>query len=307
VVENFGTGVVERLGLDYETLREVKPDLVMLSCSGLGRTGPDRDKLAYGTLLQLMAGWSSIQGPADADEVRVGGAWTDPLTAATGAFAILAALHHRRRTGEGRFIDLSMVEATLCGIPEALMDYSLNRRLPARMGNRDPIRAPHGCYPCRGDDRWIAISVSDEAEWNGLRRALGDPPWVGEERFDDAVGRKRHEDELDELLGRWTAERTAEEATAALQAAGVPAGPSLNAAELVNDPHLLGRGVFVETEAPLGGRHLTIGAPWHISPGLVPTYTPAPRLGQDDYYVFKTLLGLGDAEIAELIESRIAH
>ena len=307
VVENFGTGVVDRLGLDYQALRAIKPDLVMLSCSGLGRTGPDRDKLAYGTLLQLMAGWSLIQGHPGTEDVRVGGAWTDPLTAATGAFAILAALHHRRQSGEGQFIDLSMVEATLCGIPEALMDYSLNQRVPIRMGNRDPIAAPHGCYPCRGDDRWIAISVADDAEWQGLRRALGHPLWTREERFADSIRRKHHEDELDELLARWTSERTPEEAMSALQAAGVPAGPSMNVAELVDDPHLRDRGLFVETEAPLGGKHLTIGAPWRIEPGLTPTYTPAPRLGQDDEYVFKTLLGLSDAEIAELVDSGVIY
>ncbi|HEY3109444.1 MAG TPA: CoA transferase, partial [Chloroflexota bacterium] len=192
VVENFGTGVVERLGLGYEALRQVRPDLIMLSCSGLGRSGPDRDKLAFGTLLQLGSGWSALQGQPGGDEILVGGAWTDPLCAATGAFALLAALHHRRQSGDGTFIDFSMVEATLCGVPESLMEYAMNHRQPARRGNSDPAAAPHGVYPCRGDDEWVAIAVRSQAEWRRLARALGQPDWTTEQRFADAAGRKRH-------------------------------------------------------------------------------------------------------------------
>jgi benzylsuccinate CoA-transferase BbsF subunit len=306
VVENFGTGVVERLGLGYEALRRVRPDLIMLSCSGLGRSGPDRDKLAFGTLLQLSSGWSALQGQPGADEILVGGAWTDPLCAATGAFALLAALHQRRQTGRGTFIDFSMVEATLCGVPESLMEYAMNRRQPARRGNSDPAAAPHGVYPCRGDDEWVAIAVGSQVEWRRLALALGQPDWTTEERFADAVGRKRHEPALDALIAAWTAERSAEEIVEALQAAGVPAGPVLPAWRLPADPHLRARGLFVETEAPLGGRRLTIGAPWRIQPDFSPTYAPAPRLGQDDEYVFKELLGLSDGEIAELVESKVA-
>lgn len=309
LVENFGAGVVDRLGLGREALRALKPDLIVLSCSGVGRTGPDREKLAYGTLLQLASGWSRLQGHPDTSRIVVGGAWTDPLAAAMGAFAILAALWHRRATGAGQYIDLSMVEATLCGLPEALMDFAMNRRGPERMGNRDPIAAPHGCYPCRGDDRWVAVSVTSEEEWLGLRRAMGDPAGalLGEARFADAFRRKRHEEELDGLVAAWTAGRTAEEATEALQAEGVPAGPVLSAADLVDDPHLRARGAFVATESPEGGGALTIGAPWRIEPGLVPSYRPAPRLGQDDDYVLRTLLGLSEAEVAELVEAGVVH
>jgi benzylsuccinate CoA-transferase BbsF subunit len=306
VVENFGTGVIDRLGLGYEALRQVRPDLIMLSCSGVGRSGPDREKLAFGTLLQLSSGWSRLQGSPDDDEIVVGGAWTDPLSAATGAFALLAALHHRRQTGQGAFIDFSMVEATLCGLPESLLDYAMNRRRPTRRGNADRAAAPHGVYPCRGEDAWVAIAVRDEAEWGGLARVVGQPSWAGEARFADAAARKRNEAALDELIGGWTAERGVEEVVATLQAAGVPAGPVLPPARLLEDPHLRARGLFVETEAPLGGRRLTIGAPWRIRPDFEPTYTPAPRLGQDDEYVFKELLGLSDDEVAELYRSKVA-
>jgi benzylsuccinate CoA-transferase BbsF subunit len=305
VIENFGAGVMDRLGLSYADFCQVKPDIIMLSCSGLGRTGPDRDKLAYGTLLQLYSGWSLLQGHPETDEILVGGAWTDPLAAITAAFAVLAALHHRDRTGQGQYIDFSMVEATLCGIPEALLDYAMNERLPVRRGNHDASHAPHGCYPCLGDDQWIAISVSSEAEWRGLRQALGEPAWAADERFADAFRRKANEAELDAHLAAWSRTRTRDEATRALQAADVPAGPSLTAADLVEDPHLQARGTFVPMTSPTGQPHQTIGALWQIEPGLQPTYSPAPRLGQDNDYVFKTLLGLSDMEVAQLIEDKI--
>jgi crotonobetainyl-CoA:carnitine CoA-transferase CaiB-like acyl-CoA transferase len=307
VVENFGAGVIDRLDLGYADLRAVRPDLVMLSCSGLGRTGPEKDLLAYGTLLQLFSGWSLLQGQPDTDEIVIGGAWTDPLAAVTGAFAVLAALHHRARTGEGQYVDLSMAEATLCGIPEALLDYSLNQRLGSRLGNADAIDAPHGCYPCQGDDQWVALSAAGEEEWPGLCRALGDPPWTHADRFADAFRRKRNEAELNALIAQWTSARSREETVRTLQAYGVPAGPSANGTDLLSDPHLRERGMFVPIDSPTGQPHQTIGAPWRIEPGLTPVYAPAPRLGQDNVDVLKTLLGLDDAAIAELTEAKVIY
>ena len=200
-----------------------------------------------------------------------------------------------------------MVEATLCGIPEALLDYAMNRRLPVRRGNRDAILAPHGCYPCLGNDQWLAISVTTEDEWCRLCEALGNPTWVADKRFADMYRRKANEAELDSHIANWTRTRTRDEAARQLQAAGVPAGPSLNAADLVEDPHLRERGTFVPMETATGQHPQTIGALWRIEPGLEPTYAPAPRLGQDNDYVFKILLGLIDADVAELVEDKICH
>lgn len=307
VVENFGAGVLDRLGLGYADLSARKPDLVMLSCSGLGRTGPDRDKVAYGTLLQLFSGWSLLQGHPGTEDILVGGAWTDPLAASTGAFALLAALHHRQRTGEGQHVDFSMMEATICGLPEALLDFSMNRRLPVRQGNRDAIFAPHGCYPCQGDDQWIAIAVTTEEQWQALARALGNPVWTREDRFADAARRKQNEDALDARLGEWTAARPRATVARELALAGVPAGAVMKVADLVADPHLDARGTFVELDSPGGRPHLTIGAPLRVEPGGMDAPRPAPRLGQDNAYVFQTLLGMSDAEVAELIESGVAY
>lgn len=307
VVENFGYGVMDRLGLSYEVLCEVKADIIMLSCSGLGRTGPEKDKLAYGTLLQLFSGWSLLQGSADTADIPIGGAWTDPLTAATGTFALLAALYHRENTGEGQYIDLSMAEATICGIPDALMDYSMNKRLHGRLGNSDVIAAPHECFPCKGDDQWIAISVSTEGEWGALRGAMGNPDWSCDEKFADMFLRKRNEGELNRLIGAWTASQTTAEVMCALQSAGVPAGPSMSVRDLMTDPHLGERGIFPRMDAPEKENQMTIGVPWRIQPGFTPSYRSAPTLGQDNDYVFKALLGLSDAEVAELADTNVLH
>jgi benzylsuccinate CoA-transferase BbsF subunit len=198
-----------------------------------------------------------------------------------------------------------MLEATLCGLPESLMELAMNGRRPTRRGNADRVAAPHGVYRCRGEDAWVAIAVGEPAEWEALARSLGRPDLADDPRFADAAARKRNEAALDGLIAAWTAERTVDDVVAALQAAGVPSGPVLSPARVLEDPHLRARGVFVETEAPLGGRRLTIGASWRISPDFDPTLTPAPRLGQDDDYVFKQLLGLSDAELAGLRESKV--
>jgi benzylsuccinate CoA-transferase BbsF subunit len=307
VVENFGKGVMDRFGLDYASLRQLKADIIMLSCSGLGRTGPDSDKLAFGTLLQLYSGWSMLQGNPESDKVVVGGAWTDPLTAIHGTFAVLAALYHRRRTGEGQYIDLSMVEATLCGLPEAAMDYSMNRHQPARRGNADPAVAPHGCFPCKGADAWVALSVSDAHEWQALCEALGRPELTCDERFADEFRRKEHETVLSAIIAAWTSTLTPYEAMERLQAAGVPAGPSLSILKLTEDPHLRARGLFVDTTGPDGEAHVTIGPTWQFDPPLDVEFTPAPQLGQDSHYVLTELAGLEPAEVDRLIESKVAY
>ena len=307
VVENFGKGVMNRFGLDYVALCAIKPDIIMLSCSGLGRTGPDSDKLAFGTLLQLFSGWSMLQGNPDSPNITVGGAWTDPLTAIHGTFAVLAAVFHKRRTGEGQYIDLSMVEATICGLPEATMDYSMNRNQPARRGNADPVLAPHGCFPCQGHDAWVAISVSNECEWAALCGAIGAPELACDERFSDMYRRKQHEVALNQIVAEWTKTTTPYQAMERLQAVGVPAGPSLSILGLTEDPHLRDRGLFVTTTGPDGNEHLTIGPTWQLTPAPDVDFTPAPQLGQDSHDVLRELAGLEPAEVDRLIEAKVVY
>jgi len=301
VVENFSYGVMDKLGLGYEAIRKVNPNVIMLSCSGMGRTGPGRTMLAYGTLLQLNSGWSSLQGGPDSSETVIGGAWTDPLTAATGSMILMAALYNRRLTGEGQYVDLSMVEATMCGVPNALLDYALNRRIDRPTGNRDVSKVPHGCYPCRGNDRWVVISVGNEAEWQALVHAMGDPVWANESRFMDKASRKLNETEIDEHIARWTTKHSAEEIVERLRAHGVAATVSLTVAEVVNDKTLQERGYFHRYSSEYGSDgSFALGLPWVSEPCLDLAVTPAPALGQDNSYVLECVLGYSRERVAEL-------
>jgi benzylsuccinate CoA-transferase BbsF subunit len=305
VVENFAHGVMERVGLSYPELYAVRPDIVMVSASAMGGTGPDKHHVAYGTLIHAFSGLNSVTGYPDTPMGSVGGTFTDPLTGTTAVFAILAALWHRWRTGEGQFIDLSMVEATLMQLPEFVMDYTANGRLAGPQGNRDANAAPHDCYPCGGDDTWVAISVHTQEEWEAFCAALGRPEWASDARFQDRDGRFRHREALDAHITEWTRTRTTGEVTQMLQAAGVAAGPSYTAQELYEDSYVHERGLFHEVDHPVIGRKPIVGMPWRLEPGPGSRYWAAPTFGQHTDLVLREVLGMNDAEIASLREEQI--
>lgn len=305
VVENFAYGVMERLGLDYPSLSQLKPDIIVLSVSILGRTGPHQQYLGWGPTGLACTGLPYMTGHPQGPPRRVGGAWPDPLSAQYGAIALLAALHYRTKTGEGQFIDLSMVETVVAQLPEAVIDYVWNRRVPGRMGNDHQVMAPHGCYRCQGDDKWVAIAVCTEEEWQALARAMGDPPWWREERFSNPLARWRHRRELDGHIEAWTRDRTAYQVMEALQTAGVPAGPSLNAAELMHDRHLQQRGFFVTIDHPEVGKRLMASLPAKMSANTQLNYRHSPVLGEHSREVFGELLGLAPNEIAHLMEEGV--
>lgn len=221
VAESFTPRVMAQHGLDYESLRKIRPDLIMISLSGYGQSGPWRDYAAYGMGLEPASGISSLTGYRGGEPLRTGIAFTDPYSGIAGAGAVLTALHYRRRTGKGQYIDLSEQEAAIPVCGYALMDYAFNGREPERIGNRSPWFAPQGCYPCRGEDNWLVLTVRDDAEWQAFCEAVGRPKWAGDERFTDVLGRHRHHDELDELIASWTREQGHIEAMHLLQAAGV--------------------------------------------------------------------------------------
>ncbi|MBI2305327.1 MAG: CoA transferase [Chloroflexi bacterium] len=305
VVENFAAGVMERLGLGYETLKELKPDIVMLSLSGLGKTGPERSYVAWGPVLTGFTGLTSLTGFPDGRLWGVGGTWVDHLCAMTAAFCLSAALHHRRRTGQGQYIDVSMLENTVAQLGEATMDFSLNGRVRGPLGNWDDIQAPHNCYPCREDDTWVVLAVADDREWRALCQVMGDPPWTKEERFADSYRRWQNREALDQLMATWTRQHTPQEVTELLQKAGVAAGPSHNVPGLVEDPHLNQRGFFVEVVHPEVGPQRMAGLPWKLSACPEPNYQPPPLLGQDNYQVFCQLLGLPETEFAQLVADEV--
>jgi benzylsuccinate CoA-transferase BbsF subunit len=307
VVENFSSGVMERLGLDYASLRQVKPDIIMLSVSGPGRTGPEKNYLAYASIIHAFSGLCSLSGYPDGPPNQMGVMWSEVLAGQTGAFAVVAALHHHARTGQGQYIDLSMSEATLSMMPEAVMDYTMNQRVRGCEGNRDDIMAPHGCYPCRGEDQWVAITVEDEQQWRAFCRVIGDPAWTLEERFADPISRWQNQDDLDRLVADWTRNQCRSEITTRLQEAGIAAGPSCTVTDLLNDPHLKERGFFCEVDHPEMGRAPLPRPPWNVDGKACGIYKSAPLLGEHNDYVFRTLLGLSQDEIDRLVEDKVIY
>lgn len=242
VVENYTPRVMENFGLSYPPLRELKPDVIMLSLSGYGGTGPWRDYAAFAFPVEDMSGFPQTTGYEDDHTPRRwGSAAVDAISGLTGAYAVLVALEHRRRTGEGQYIDLAMLEVLTAFLGEALLDYQANGRVPERHGNHHPRHAPHAIYPCKGDDKWVAIAVTNENEWHSLCSVVNRPEWLTDLRFADPVVRHRYQQSLDEELGRWTRERDRMEVMKTLQTAGVPAMPVLSSADLLNDPHLQAR------------------------------------------------------------------
>lgn len=300
VVENFAYGVMEKIGLSYEAIRAIRPDIIMVSSSAMGKSGPDRAHVAYGTLIHAFTGLNSVTGYPGQCMASLGGTYTDPLTGTTMVLAILAALWHRRQTGEGQHIDLSMVEATLVQLPEFVMDYTANGRIAHPQGNSDGLAAPCNCYPCRGEDAWVAIVVRTEPDWHALCAVLGHPAWTREERFADPIQRFHHRAALDAYLAEWTRHQTPEDVTQRLQAAGVAAAPVYSAAALYQDPHLRARGFFIEVEHPVVGRRPLMRLPWLTDPAPNGRYWAAPRLGEHTEVVLRDLLGLTAEEIAAL-------
>ncbi|MCH7786865.1 MAG: CoA transferase, partial [Chloroflexi bacterium] len=233
VIENFAAGVIERLGLGYDVIKTERPDIIMLSSSGTGHTGPDKDYVAYGSLLQYYTGWNSISGYPDREPIK-GGLWADPWVGMELAMVTVAALNHRMMTGEGQYVDFSMAEALTASIPAALIDYQMNQRAREPMGNTDIWYAPHDVYRCAGSDRWIAIAVTTDEEWRALCQVIGRPDL----NLAELKERREKQAEIDAAITAWTSERDDYEAMRLLQSAGVPAGPSLNADEVFNEPQL---------------------------------------------------------------------
>ncbi len=303
VVENFSAGVLPKLGLGYDDLRRIRPDLVFVSASGVGRGGPQRDALAYGTLLQAYSGRAGMIGTINPRMERMGilPAWTDPVTALWETLAILSALAHRRRTGQGALIDLSMLESTVALLPEVLLHQGLGLDQGTPAGNAEAGAAPCGCFRCAGEDDWLALSVRSDAEWRALCQVMARPDLVGDARYADGAQRETAKAALDEAVAAWVRRRTAHEAETLLQAHGVPAARSRHMGELVEDPHVAERGLF----PVLSDGWRTTALPWTDETGLRGSHTPTPALGADNDYVFGTLLGLSRGRIDELIAAEV--
>jgi benzylsuccinate CoA-transferase BbsF subunit len=300
VCENFAAGVMDRLGLGYEALRQVKPDIIMIAMSGYGATGSEHEYVSYGPAQVPLSGMSSLTGYSGSPPMHVGISYGDPTAGLHGAFAVLAALLYRQRSGRGQFIDLSQQETSIAMLPDAVIDYTMNHSQPPRNGNRDPFMAPHGVFRCSGEQRWVAIAVRSDDEWNRLATLIAGADLAADPKYTNTAGRKTNEDELERLVTQWTTQRSPEEVTRVLQAAGIPSFPSFNSKDLSDDRHLNEAGLFVEQDHPEVGRKRHIGIPWRMSATPCAVRRPAPCLGEHTDYVMSELLGYGADAVAAL-------
>ena len=303
VAENFSGRVMPSWGLDYDSIRAINPSVIMLSMSGLGRTGPWKDRVSYGQTLQAWSGFTELTGFPDTDPSGPASAYSDAVGGMAGAQAVLLALLHRSRTGRGQWLDVSQFESLTSLLDTLALDMSVNgsAAVSTRTGNRLPHGggAPHGAYRCRGEDRWVAITIFSDEEWRALVDALGCPQWTQDERFATSDAREQNADALDALVNSWTAQHTAEEVMALLQSAGVAAGVVQTGEDLSRDPQLKERGFFRRVPDHQGELRTIESAPYKMSrtPGSVTR--GAPAFAADMTYVLRELLGMSDDEVDE--------
>jgi len=302
VTENFSPRVMRNFGLDYPVLKEIKEDLIMVSSSGFGHTGPWRDYVSYGYSMEPMSGISQVTSYPDRPPLRSFHAYNDWLGALYCMVLIVSALEYWRRTGKGLYVDFSQYEAGVCAVAESIMEFTMNGRVQARRGNRHSSMAPHGCYRC---DRWAAIAVSSDEEWRALCRVMGNPPWTADERFSDQLNRWLNQDELDPLIEEWTRTRDCYEVMHTLQAAGGAAGAVLDNRDFPLDPHVKARDFFwVATRAETGTRPC-YGSWQKLSKTPPALRMAAPTLGEYNEQILSELLGLSKQEIDDLAGENI--
>jgi len=305
VAENFSGRVMPGWGLDYEGVRKIKPDIIMLSMSGFGRSGPWKDRVSYGQTLQAWSGFTNLTGFPDTRPSGPASAYSDAVGGMTGAQAVLLALIQRANTGLGQWIDVSQMEAMSTLLGPLALELSANKSNKTgvqRTGNRlsHGGGALHGAYRCQGNDRWVAITVFTDEEWGSFVNAIGSPAWASEDRFATVDSREEHADDLDTLVESWTLNQSAEAAMQLLQTAGVAAGVVQTGEDMANnDPQLRERGTFQQVPDAAGVLRTIERAPYKLSrtPGSVTR--GAPEFGADQDFVLSEILGLNDEELAE--------
>ncbi|MFN0095743.1 MAG: CoA transferase [Dehalococcoidia bacterium] len=300
VIENNAARVMGNLGLDYAALAAVNPEIVMCSMAGYGATGPERNYSAYGSNIETSSGLASLLGYGPGEYFGTGTFYADPVTGNHGTVAVLAALHGRRRSGRGQWIDMSLLEAVGGFFAQPLLEYTTSGVLPEPRANRSPDFAPQDVYPSFGKDCWLALTVRDNRDWGALCGVFGRPQWAADSRFATADGRRAASAEIDAAIRAWSATLDHNHAAAALQAAGVPAAPVMANWEIVTDNHLNDRDFFVRIRHPEAGTFPFPGYPWRFEKTPPPPAFHAPRFAEHNRDVFAGLLGLSDAAIADL-------
>jgi len=310
VVNNFAHGVMDRMGFGYEALKKLKSDIIMISLSGYGDTGPYRDYVAYGPAQVPLSGLSALTGYKGWPPMHSGFSYADPNAGIHGAFAILAALYHRAKTGEGQYLDMSQWECAMVLLPEGIMEYTMTGREPERIGNQDPLMAPHGVFRCldrpekiagHAIDQWVAIVCEDDTDWARLARAMERPELGADARFATLAARKANEDELEAIITVWTSGRRAAEVVEKLQNAGIAAAVVADNKYLSEeDAHLRARDYFVYREHPEVGKKQHCGVPWKMNRTKTEVRAAAPAIGMHTDEILTGLLGYSADDVQNL-------
>lgn len=300
VTESFSPKVMHALGLDYDSLCKVKPDLIMLSTCLMGQSGPMSRFAGFGNMAAALSGFYRLTGWPDRPPAGPFSAYTDYVAPRFNAASVLAALEYRRRTGEGQYIDVSQAEAALHFLGPALLDCTVNGVVQERIGNRDLNFAPHGVYPAQGKDRWIALAVETEAQWESLCAVMERPDLRQDGRFTTVANRLAHQDELDAAVGAWTVKLDAAQLETVLQARGVPAHVVSTMAELSNDPQLLHQRHFVELAHPTLGKTVVEAPRSRLSQTPAQVRYATPTLGRDNQHILTAILGYSEEKISEV-------
>ncbi len=305
IADNFTPGIMAKHGLDYESVRRTKQDMITLSISQMGQTGPMSRISGTGTNLVGMAGFTALTGWPDREPVQPFGGYPDLISAVLSAGSLLAALISRKQTGRGQMIDVSQLEASTLFMASSVLNYAVNNEEGVRQGNRCDYAAPNGVYPCSGDDRWCAISVITETDWDNFCQAAGNAPWTRDAKFSSLAARKKHEDELDRLVGEWTVSFTAEEIMLTLQKHGVAAGVVNTPRDLAADPQLSARNTFWELAHAEMGNYRHLGELFRLPLTPATAAKAAPCLGENTEYVCCELLGMPSEEFIELFNAGV--
>ena len=307
VSENFSPGVMKEHGLDYDELKQIKSDIIMISFPAIGEEGPMSEVVTYGPSLASLSGLDSMVGYPQERIIGMQQAYADINASLHGVFAILIALRHRELSGEGQYVELSQMEALISTMAQPIMQYTMAGHVLGTIGNRSNIMSPHNVYRCKGDDKWVSIAIRTEEEWRSFCNATGNPPWTRMEIFSDGYRRLDHQEQLDWLISQWTADKTHYEVMEMLQKAGVAATPCADTEDRFLDPHFQAREVHIPVEHPATGVDWIPGMVCKLSKTPGGVRKPAPLLGQHNQYVFGKLLGLSKETIGRLEAEKIIY
>ena len=305
LVENYSSGTMERMGLGYEAVQALRPDVVYLSLGAFGRTGPMKDLVGFHSVINLFSGLASVTGHKGSHPRIMGGLFPDAFSGCYCVLALLEALYHRANTGEGQYIEVAMTEVLATILPEAVMEYTLDGTEPERVGNRHQEKAPHNVFRCLGDENWVAISVEDDAQFRALAQVAGIPKWAEDPRFSTTEARLSHQDELEPLIEQWTLGCQVEDVVEKLQAAGVPAGPVLDSAQVLADPHMVQRGYVQSPDHPIVGPRPMGAFSWTVDGGQPAIPRSAPLFGEHNKKVIQELLQVPGEEFERLMQNGV--